>query len=391
MRKRAMSSLPRFAFDYLEGGADDEQCLSRNATALQRLLLIPQRLTNVESTHCRTSFFSRPAALPVAIAPTGFNALFWPEGDLVLARAAAALQIPFTLSTAANSTIEDVCRVPDLDCWFQLYVFQDRAIAESLMRRASLAGCRALLLTVDMPVSGHRVRDIRNKFQRHFSFRRVAFDVMRRPGWTYRMLRSGKPKLANITLDGAASSSLKQARDLLARGTMDRSLTWKNIEWIRKHWPGPIVLKGLLNHADAERARSLGVAGIVVSNHGGRQLDCAPAAIEMLYETAQRVRKDVTVLVDGGFTRGSDIVKALALGAHGVLLGRAVLYGLAADGESGVRSVLELLREDLERTLTLLGITRIEDLTPQHLAIERYVDCVASAPRHAGSQTARKN
>jgi (S)-mandelate dehydrogenase len=231
-----------------------------------------------------------------------------------------------------------------------------------------------------MPVSGNRLRDVRNKFQRHFSYRRAAFDVVRRPRWTYRMLRAGKPKLANITVNGAPPSSIAQARELLASGAMDRALTWKSIEWIRKHWPGPIVLKGLLNPTDADRARSLGVEGIVVSNHGGRQLDCAPAAIEMLYETAQRVRRDVTVLVDGGFSSGSDIVKALALGAHGVLLGRSVLYGLAVGGERGARAVLQRLKEDLERTLRLVGVTRTDELRPHHVMVERYLDHSYGAP-----------
>jgi (S)-mandelate dehydrogenase len=377
MRRRAAAALPRFVFDYLEGGADDEGCIERNVASLKRLLLIPERLTDVERVQSETAFFSRSAALPIAIAPSGFNGLFWPQGDLALARAAAAFCIPFTLATAANSSIEEVSSVPNLNCWFQLYVFQDRAIAESLMRRAQRSGCGALLLTVDMPVSGNRLRDIRNKFNRHFSYRHVALDVMRRPRWAYRMLRSGKPRLANINIDGASQSAMSQARHLLANGVMDRALTWKNIEWVRKHWPGPIVLKGLLNPADAERARSAGVQGIVISNHGGRQLDSAPAAIDMLYATAQRVRKQMTVFVDGGFHGGGDIVKALALGAHGVLLGRALLYALAADGERGVNAVLHGLKGDIERTLALLGVARTEDLRPHHVAVERYVSPMA--------------
>lgn len=377
MRRRAAAMLPRFAFDYLEGGADDENCIERNVESLKRLLLIPERLTNVERVQCETTFFCRTAALPVAIAPSGFNALFWPRGDMALARAAASFGIPFTLSTAANSSIEEVSSVPNLNCWFQLYVFQDRAMAELLMRRALRSGCGALLLTVDMPVSGNRLRDVRNRFNRHFSYRHVALDVLRRPRWAYRMLRSGKPQLANVNIGGGSQSAVAQAKHLLANGVMDRALTWKNIEWVRRHWPGPIVLKGLLNPADAERARSVGVQGIVVSNHGGRQLDSAPAAIDMLYATAQRVRKDMTVFVDGGFHGGADIVKALALGAHGVLLGRALLYALAADGERGVSSVLHCLKEDVERTLALLGVARTEDLRPQHVAVERYVSPMA--------------
>lgn len=394
MRALARSSLPRFVFDYLEGGADEELCLSRNSLALERLLLIPERLTDVGTTQCRTDFFSRAAALPLAIAPTGCNALFWPKGDLALARAAAQCGIPFILSSAANSTIEEVSRIPGLDRWFQLYVFHDQALAESLMRRAQDAGYRVLLLTVDMPVSGNRLRDIRNGFQRDFSYRRAALDIIRRPRWTCRMLRSGKPTLANLVTDDLSPTLVAQARRLLANGSMDRSLTWRSIEWIRKHWSGPIVLKGLLNPSDAERARSLGVAGIVLSNHGGRQLDCAPAAIEMLHETARRVRDDMTVLVDGGFGRGSDIVKALALGAHGVLLGRAALYGLAVDGERGVCSVLRRLKEELERTLTLLGIARIENLRPHHVLVEHRLAALAiddasdpNSPGNAGVAT----
>jgi (S)-mandelate dehydrogenase len=373
LRRRAAATLPRFVFDYLEGGADEEQCIERNVDALKRLLLIPDRLTSVDHIQCDTAFFCRSAALPVAIAPSGFNSLFWPQGDMALARAAAAFNIPFTLSTAANSSIEEVSGVPNLNCWFQLYVFQDRAIAEALMRRAMRSGCGALLLTVDMPVSGNRVRDVRNKFNRHFSYRHVALDVLRRPRWAFRMLRSGKPQLANLDSAGTSQSALARARQLLANGVMDRALTWKNIEWVRKHWPGPIVVKGLLNPADAERAHSAGVQGIVISNHGGRQLDSAPAAIDMLYATAQRVRKQMTVLVDGGFRGGGDIVKALALGAHGVLMGRALLYALAADGQRGVSSALHILKGDVERTLALLGVARMEDLRPHHVAIERYV------------------
>lgn len=365
-RDLARRRLPRFIFDYLEGGAEDEQCLLTNELALQRIHLIPRRLTNVENPTLQTTFFGRSAALPIAIAPTGFNSLFWPDGDLELARAAARNEIPFALSTAANAPVEKIAAIPGIDCWLQLYVFENPRAAERLMHRAQTAGCRVLLLTVDLPVSGYRARDLRNGFSFPFHYRRVGLDLLRHPRWTLRTLRAGIPQLPNVADEPGAS--LASERDALTRREMSRSLTWQSIEWLRRHWAGPIVLKGILSASDAAKASEAGLQGIVVSNHGGRQLDSAPASIDMLQSIAIEAR-GMTVLVDSGFRSGSDIVKALALGAHGVLLGRAPLYALAGSGGEGVIQFLSHLRADLQRTLTLLGVSRIEDLRSSHTCV----------------------
>ena len=252
-RERARRRLPNFIFDYLEGGAEAEQCLLTNEQALQRIHLIPRRLTDVANPTLATKLFGRPAALPVAIAPTGFNSLFWPDGDLELARAAAKSQIPFTLSTAANTSVEKVAAVPGVDCWLQLYVFENHRAAERLMHRAQTAGCRVLLLTVDLPVGGYRVRDLRNGFSFPLHYRRVALDLLRHGRWSLSMLRAGMPQLPNVADESCAP--LISEPNALTRREMSRTLTWQSIEWLRRHWDGPIVLKGILSASDAAKSR----------------------------------------------------------------------------------------------------------------------------------------
>lgn len=366
-RARAKKALPKFVFDYVDGAADDEACLRRNAAAMERVQLVPSCLTDVSRIDTSIELFGETWKLPFALSPTGFNGLCRPGGDLLLARAAAAAGIPFTLSTASNERIEDVAAASDGARWMQLYVMSDRSIAQQIMRRARAAGYTALVLTVDVPVSGNREKDVRNGFK--LPFRPgigTMLDVCAHPRWLVRFLRSGGPNFVNLSESAEAGASAQLQAALLARA-MDRTLAWQHLDWIREHWDGPLLLKGILGPGDAKLAVQHGVDGIIVSNHGGRQLDAAPATMQVLPAIVQAVDGRIPVLVDGGFRRGSDIVKALALGAHAVMIGRPTMYGMAVAGQEGAQAVLGILIGELERAMTLLGAARIADIGERHV------------------------
>ena len=369
-RRRARRVLPRLVFDYVDGGAEDERCLQRNRDALEALPLIPECLRDTTALDIGIDLFGRRWRAPFAIAPIGLAGLVRPRADALLASAAQAARVPFILSTASNTRIEDVrAAAPDATLWMQLYVMGERAIAEHIVRRARTAGFEALVLTVDVPVSGLRERDLRHGFRVPMRLSPgTVFDMARHPAWLLRLARGGMPQFANLLPDdddGAPVSAQTQAA-LLSR-TMDRTLTWDSLGWLRRLWDGPLLLKGLLGAEDARRAVRHGVDGIVVSNHGGRQLDAAPASMAALPAIAEAVEGRIPVLVDGGMRRGSDIVKALALGASAALVGRAPVYGLACDGERGALSVLQLLVQETERTMTLLGAAQVRELGPRHV------------------------
>jgi (S)-mandelate dehydrogenase len=370
-RRLARKRLPRWVFDYLDGGAEDEQALGRNAEALADVRMAPSVLLDVSAKKTSVDLFGRAASMPMLVAPTGLNGLLWPQGDVALARAATAAGVPFCLSTASTSLIEDVAKAaPDGDLWFQLYVMEDRSIAEQLLRRARAAGFRVLVLTVDVPMGGKRERDLRNGFQVPFRFTpRLVLDCAMHPRWSVDMLRAGAPQMINLQEPGKTLSRDAQAALLSRR--MDLKLSWNDLAWLRDRWPGPVVLKGVLRAADAERAAQAGVDGVVLSNHGGRQLDAAAAPIDVLPQIAGAVGDRMKVMIDSGFRRGGDIVKASALGAHAVLLGRATLYGLAAAGEQGAAAVLALLREEMDRTMTLLGCSDIGQIGAAGLCAAR--------------------
>ncbi len=362
-RQRARRRLPRLVFDYLEGGADDESCLRRNRSAIDALQLRPALLRNVSTIDTSIELFGRRFPLPLAIGPTGLNSLIWPDGDLALAHAAAKADIPFALSTASNVRLERIPREAAGVNWFQLYVMGDRELAERMMKRAFDAGFSALILTADVPVSGYRERDARNGFRLPFKYSPgLVFDAACHPRWLLGLLRGGMPGFANLNDPDAGPVSAQTQAALLTR-TMDRALDWDSLKWVRRHWSRPLIVKGVLDPEDARRAVAGGVDGLIVSNHGGRQLDCAQATIEVLPEVIDAVDGRVPVMIDSGFRRGSDVVKALALGARAVLVGRAMLYGLGADGERGASEVLRLLAEDITRTMTLMGAASIAELT----------------------------
>lgn len=362
-RRLARRALPRMVFDYLEGGAGDEHGLQHNRDALAALRFRPRRLRDVANRDTGTRFFDRDVAAPLVIAPTGFNALFWPDGDLALARAAAAHRIPFVLSTVANVDIEALARACDGEWWFQLYVLHDD-VTRQLLRRARDAGCRTLVVTVDVPLNGMRERDARNGFRLPMRYTLpVILDGLRHPRWTLRHLRCGVPTLANFAGLQASDAAVRTA---LSQRRMDASFSWDALARLRAAWPHRLVVKGILRSDDAARCESLGVDGLIISNHGARQLDDAVSPMEVL--PAIRQITDLPLLVDSGFRRGADIVKAVAMGARGVLLGRATLYGLAAAGEAGVRDVLTLLKCEIDCTLAQIGCASVTELSPDLLS-----------------------
>jgi len=349
-RERARRRLPRLVFDYLEGGADDELTLRANREVLDRIRLVPRLLNDVAQRDQSVTLFGATLPTPLIIAPTGLNALFWRDGDLALARAAARAKIPFALSTASNVTIEQVSEKAGGRLWFQLYVVS-RPIADALVDRALACGYSALILTVDVPLSGNRKRDLRNGFSLPFRPTAAAvLDMLRHPRWLADMARSGRPELQNLSSTAAEDPASQAA--LLSR-QLDASFGWDDLKRLRDRWPRTLLVKGILHVDDAVRAIEMGADSVIVSNHGGRQLDGVPTPLEVLPRLAAAV--DAPLLVDSGFRRGSDIVKALALGAKAVLIGRAALYGLAAAGESGVDDVLAILKREIDRALALVG------------------------------------
>lgn len=361
-RRQARLSLPRFVFDYVDGAADDGFCLRRNRSDFGEIRLLPRVLRDTSQVDSTINVLGQSWQQPFGIAPTGLNGLVRPGGDAMLARAAAKAGIPFAQSTASNMRLEDVrAAAPQGLQWMQLYVMH-RAMAERIVQRAHRAGFQVLVLTVDVPVSGNRELDARNGFRMPFKpTPRLAWDVLTHPRWAMRMARSGAPDFANLTADGEAAGSAEMQAALLARA-MDRTLVWDTLKWLRQSWPGPLVLKGVLHPDDARLAIDHGVDGLIVSNHGGRQLDASPSAISALPGITKAVGGRIPLFLDSGIRRGGDIAKAIALGADAVFLGRPLLYGLAASGQAGVEAVLKLLSDDFMRTMILLGATRVSDL-----------------------------
>jgi len=377
-RELARRRLAAIAFDYLDRGAEDGGAIARNRAAFDRVLFVPRVLRDVAEIDCAVDVLGTRQALPLVVGPTGLNGLYCPRAEEALARAAHRAGVPFVLSTASTSLLEDVRAASDGPLWLQLYVQEDRAIAQDLMRRAAACGCTTLMLTVDTPVHGKRDHDTRNGFRLPLPLTpRLAWDLARHPRWCLRMLRQGgSPQLVNLARSAGVAPQLAHQAAALSR-RMDRRLTWEALAWLREHWHGKLLVKGLLAVADAELALRHGADGIVLSNHGGRQLESVPSALAMLPAVRAAVGGRLEVLVDGGVRRGADIAKARALGASAVLLGRAPLYGLAARGEAGVDEVLRLLRDEFETTLRLLGLTTsmaldatvLCDDTPARLAL----------------------
>jgi (S)-mandelate dehydrogenase len=361
-RALAQRRLPKIIFDYLEGGADDETGLKYNHEVFDRYRLMPRRLVDVSKRDIGIELFGRRQAAPFMIGPTGLNGAIWSKGDISLARAAERAGIPFVLSTASNDSIEDVAAASKGDFWFQLYIVQ-RELAEQMVRRAEAAGYSTLVLTTDVGVNGNRERDLRNNFGLPLRYTpRLIYDGLTHPWWSLDFMRNGMPQLANFAT--ADSSDVEVQAAVMSR-QMDTSFSWEDLAWLRRLWPRKLFVKGILRPDDAEHCIAAGADGVILSNHGSRQLDTAVSPLEVLAET--RARISAPILIDSGYRRGSDIVKALALGANAVLLGRATLYGLAAAGEAGVDHVLRLLEGEVDRTLAQIGCPSVTQLSPDYV------------------------
>jgi (S)-mandelate dehydrogenase len=363
LRCVARRRLPNFTFEYVEGGAEDEVALKRNRDVFERITWVPRTLAGVGTPDLSTGILGETCHLPLVIAPTGFNGMLWPHGDLMLARAAADAGIPFTLSTVSNFSLAKMTAEIPQGIWFQLYPFKDPGSVDRLVDRAAEAGVRTLVVTTDVPVLGAREWDQRNYRAPMKLGLASVLDVLGHPGWLKRvMMPRGAPEFENLKelLPPGAHSALAGVRFM---GTQINSkLGWADMEHVRRRWQGKLVLKGILCVEDARRAAEMGADGIVLSNHGGRQLDSCVSGVELLPAVAAELGARLCVLVDGGFRRGSDVLKAMALGAHGVMIGRPTLYGLAAGGQPGVSHALGVLRTEMERTLTLLGCRTLGEL-----------------------------
>ena len=381
LREVARRRVPGFVFEYVEGGSEDEATLRRNREAFAALRFVPPTLIDTEGRSLATDLLGSPSRAPFAIAPTGLNNMLHPQGDIALARAAATFGIPYTLSTVSTTPLEDVASQAGGRLWMQLYVMKNRAIAEDIMRRAAAAGFEALVFTTDANVFGSREWDRRNYLSPGKPRPGAILDTLRHPGWLTRVLvRRGVPRFRNLEAFLPPEAVSAVGGSTIIPQMFAPTITWRDIAWIRRHWPRKLLIKGVLSAADARRAEELGCDGIVLSNHGGRQLDYCVAPIEVLGEVAAAVGGRMTVLIDSGFRRGTDIAKALALGAHAVMLGRATLYGLVADGEAGVKRALEMLSVELDRVLGQHGCRSVADLGPGSLRAA----AAFPGPRHGG-------
>lgn len=362
LRQRARRRLPRFVWEYLEGAAEDGRSFEGNLAAFAGLRWRPHVLRDVSGRDLSCSLLGRPAALPLVIGPIGLAGFCWPDGDLELARAAARAGVVFALSTVSSNSIEAVARVEGRR-WFQLYVFRERAIADRLLARARDAGYEALILTCDLAVQGKRECDWRNGFRDSGQPSLTArLDVLRHPRWLWRVLRR-RPGFANLVGELPDGVDAK----VYVPSQTDPALDWDYFQRLRERWPGKLILKGVLRVDDAERAVALGADALVLSNHGGRQLDGAISGLEALPQIRRAIGNHAQILVDGGVRRGADLLKARALGADAVIAGRAPLYGLASAGYEGVTAAIELLRDEADRTLALLGCASLDDLDPDLL------------------------
>jgi len=359
LRRAARRRLPRPVFDYVDGGSDDEVTLRANRSALRRWRFRPRVLRDVAEPDLRVSVLGSDFAAPIGLAPTGFTGLVHQAGERAVARAAAGRGLPYCLSTVGTTSIEDMAGTGLRELWFQLYVLRDRDIARDLIERAAKAGCRALEVTVDTPVSGRRTRDLRNGLTMPPMLTpRAMLEVAARPGYWVSLLRG--PALRYASFSPPAPESGTTIADIISM--FDPSLTWDDIDEIRALWPGSLLLKGPIGPADAARAAAAGVDGIHLSNHGGRQLDRCIPTIDMVRPAREAVGDGVAIVLDSGIRHGADVAVAVARGADMCMIGRGYLYGLAAAGQPGVEHAIDLLEAQLRRTMQLLGVTTIAEL-----------------------------
>ncbi|AKJ04057.1 L-lactate dehydrogenase (cytochrome) [Archangium gephyra] len=371
LRQRARRRLPKAVFEYVESGAEDGYTLNANRRGFERYLFRARSLVDVSARDQSTTVLGQKLSTPLILGPTGLAGLLAPWGEVLAAKAAASRGSLFTLSTMSICTIEEVAAAAPPPLWFQLYVWKDRGITRSLVERARAAGYHALCLTVDVPEMGNRELDRRNGFSvpPRLTFTNVL-DIFRHLGWVLRMSSSPRATFGNFIDTGSLAKKDAVSVAGFTNRQFDPSISWKDLEWLRSIWPGPVVLKGISCAEDARLAVEHGVEALIVSNHGGRQLDFLPAAIDVLPEVVDAVQGRAEVILDGGIRRGSDVVKAIALGARACMIGRPFLYGLAANGQAGVELTLDILSKEIDRTLALIGRPRLSELDRSALRMD---------------------
>ena len=361
LRLIAKHRLPRAVFEFIDGGSEDEITLRENRAAFERVRLVPRILNNVSSPDVRTTLAGKSAQAPIVIAPMGSCMLAWPQADIAIARAAAGLGLPYTLSTMSTTSIEAMARAVQGELWFQLYVLKDRDFNDQLVDRARSAGYGVLVVTVDLQAGGNRERDLRNGITvpLRLSMRQIL-SGMAHPGWALQMLRGGSPQFENVRgYMGNQAANLTIAAKV--GQSLDPSYDWNDLARLRERWKGKLLVKGVAHPQDTARLAALGVDGIWISNHGGRQLDGAVATADALPAIAAEVAGKIPLLIDSGVRRGVDILKARVLGAQAVAVGRAVLYGAAAGGEAGARRALQILIDELRLSMMLSGVSSLHD------------------------------
>lgn len=364
LRLMAKKKLPAPMFHYLDGGSDDEWSLGRNTAVFDDYELLPACLRNVERIDLSTTLLGTRVDLPFFLAPTGMSRLFHHHKEMGVASAAAKFGTLYSLSTVGTTSLEDIAALPDLAKLFQLYIFKDRGLTREFIERCRAAGYQALCLTVDTPLAGNRERDLVHGMSMppRFSLKSMLSFLLH-PDWGFNVLRHPDFRLANVVhrVDAIGSGTVSLVEYINAQ--LDRTVTWDDAAWIIEQWQGPFVIKGLQTAEDAKQAMNIGASAIMISNHGGRQLDSTPAPLDCIAPMRDEIGDALELIVDGGIRRGTHIVKALALGADACSLGRAYLYGLAAGGQAGVERSLELLRAELQRNMALLGCTSVSEIT----------------------------
>ena len=369
LREMALKRTPKFLFEFVDRGNEDEVALRNNRTSFERIKLKPRTLVDVSARGQEITLFGNKQSMPIAIAPTGIAGLLWHEGEIALANAAREAGIPFTLSTSSITPMEKVAERAGGRLWFQLYMWADRSMSHQLVKRARDTGYEALIVTVDGVVSGNREYNRRNGFTNPFTFnRRNVTDVVTCPRWLVNvlmryLLTTGMPRRENYPdeLRGSVMSKSPTSKN--------DSLNWDDLRTLREMWPGKLMVKGILHPRDAVMAADCGADAVIVSNHGGRNLDSTMAPIDVLPEVVSAVGNRITVIVDSGFRRGSDVVKALALGAKAVLIGRATLYGTAVAGQAGAGRAIEIFREEIDRVMALVGCRSVAELNPEYVKL----------------------
>ena len=362
LRRRAKRNVPKMFFDYAEAGSYAQETLRSNRADLEKIKLRQRILLDVDKRDTSTTILGETVPVPIALGPIGLGGMMYGDGEIHACRAAQAAGIPYTLSTMSINSIEDVAGAVDKPFWFQLYVMRDRGFIKELIQRAAAAKCSALMLTVDLQVLGQRHADVRNGLTVPPEIKlRNVIDIMTKPTWALSILKSKRKTFGNLAGHVRGMENVTSLAQWTAT-QFDPTLNWKDVEWMRSLWPGKLILKGILDVEDAKTAAKVGASALVVSNHGGRQLDGAPSSISALPKVVEAVGEEIEVMFDGGIRSGQDVVRALALGARSCMIGRSYIYGLGAGGQAGVARAIEILASELDVTMALCGVQNVRDI-----------------------------